>query len=661
MLKPCLTYLLAILIPILLSDKAFAQGDENWIFKSAYSGRYFGSPYNIRRDYFAKSESGRFNIQSAADVELIVKMKLEDEVIAVELAGISTADLPIVFTNLSLFPKLAYIRLLGKSTLNQNEKFNQLVANIHNLPQLKGVEFAYTDKIDMDDALKKLIPLKQLRILSFTEYKHQLPASITSLTQIDSVKLNTINIGDNDLSGVNWQKACIVGDPSSWADLSGVIAKKQERSLLRLSRVSSLKHLDLYADLQYPEIITKFTQIEGLGIEYENYKQPTAPFLAAVGSLKELQALSLSLVSDFPIAINVLGNLTELRSLSLNMNDHPVNQLALLGKFKNLEYLELAHCKIGILPDVFTNIPLLKKAILHGNEIYKVPVSLFNAPNLEYLDLAFNQITTIPNISSYACTKLKKLNLRENQLAILPQAIVGLPLLESVDCSVNHINSAPTGWEYLKNLKEVNLARNQLTEFPEGLQNNHSVEDITIFFNKIEVMRDVTGDDYRLKYLGIIGNPLINLPEHIGKYTELEVMEASNIKLQELPESLGNCKKLKTLLLGRSIAARTSLPAGLKDAKDLEVLYLEENPLLDHQSIFDVILALPRKSFTVNLSDDNISELPATKKWLTIPFVSLNLKNNPINELPSDFTNSKVITNVNLQGTNLQNKKAPSN
>ncbi len=81
--------------------------------------------------------------------------------------------------------------------------------------------------------------------------------------------------------------------------------------------------------------------------------------------------------------------------------------------------------------------------------------------------------------------------------------------------------------------------------------------------------------------------------------------------------------------------------SSLKAAKHLERLDLSENPLLDHQSIFDVILSMPRKDFIVNLSSNNITELPSTKKWLTTPFKSLGLSKNPIKTFPVDFINSK--------------------
>lgn len=641
--KPLFTCLLVWLI--LTSISVFAQEDENYFFKSPYSGKYYPNPYDVRQDIFERSASGRFNINNAADAQLIIDKKLQDEVIAIELGSIPQAELTPVFSLLARFPKLVYIRILGKNDLNQNEKVNQVLANIHNLPHLKGIEFAYIDAINMDEALKKLIPLKQLRILSFTAYNHQLPPSVTLLTQIDSVKLNTINIGDNDISGVSWTKALIIGDPKAWHDASGALANQQNRSLINLSRIKSLKSLYLEADLRYPEIISRFNGIERLNVFYENSQQPLAPFIKAVGSLNQLQHLSVNLVTDDPeINIEGLQNLTQLSSLFLNINSgRSIAGIEALGKLINLEYLAIGNSKIGALPDIFKTMPKLKTVYLNDNGITKIPVSLFNLPLLENIDLARNQIEYLPGIIDCGCKNLKRINLMENRLTSIPKAFEGLSQLEVINCAENKIATIPGGWEYFQNLKEVNFAINHLSTFPEGLQNNHHVERITLLFNRIEDFPDVEGEGYKLKYLGLTGiRNIFELPEHIGRYTELDTLEAQQLSLTTLPESLGDCKKLKMLLLSRSITKRCTLPAGLKDAKDLQILYLNDNPLLDHQSIFDVILSRPRLNFRVNLSADNIIELPITEKWLTTPFTSLNLKDNPITTYPPEFMNSQV-------------------
>ncbi|HWZ36342.1 MAG TPA: leucine-rich repeat domain-containing protein, partial [Mucilaginibacter sp.] len=609
----------------------------------------------------------RFDIKNLADAQLIIKKNLQSKVIAVQLANIPSNQLQNVYSALGQFPKLVYIKLLGRGGFNQDEKVNLLIANINKLPQLRCIEFAHVDSIDMDAALKKLIPIKQLRALSFTEYKRKLPASITLLDQIDSLKLNTVNIGSYDLSLVKWQKLSVNGDPRSWSDLKGAVTSDEGKILSKLSNIKSLKRLELDVDLRHSEFISQFTQIEELNIGGGIEGGSALSFIQAVGALKQLRKLSIELTGN-NLNISPLANLTQLSSFYLKLNGYPLEGVEAISNFKNLENLELIQCKIGVMPDVFKEMKYLKTVILGNDEITKVPVSLFNLPALENLDLMPNRLTYLPPLISYGCTKLKHVNLSLNQLTSLPQAFGGLRDLETINCSNNKIETIPDGWAYLTHLKEVNFAINRLTEFPEGLQNNHSVERITLFFNNIETFPDVDGEDYKLRYLGITGNRnMFALPEHIGSYTQLDSLEAQYLSLNGLPESLGDCKKLKMLLLTRSIVKKTILPAGLKNAKDLQALYLNDNPLLDHQSIFDLILALPRKNFNADLSSDSIRQLPASKKWAAIPFESLSLRNNLLTTLPVEFagvpigqidiTGNEIAKDLSKKFTAIRNKE----
>ncbi|HTK21863.1 MAG TPA: leucine-rich repeat domain-containing protein [Mucilaginibacter sp.] len=638
------------------SVHGFAQENENWIFKSVFSGKYYGKPYDTRMDYFDRAESGRFNIKSLVDARLIIQKKLADVVIAVELEHIATQDLQSIFVILAKFPNLSYIRLRGLGTTNPNEIVDQLVTDVGLLKNLKAVEFAYADGIDMDAALKKLRSLRQLQALSFTEYNGELPASINLLKQVDSIKINARNVTHTELNGVNWKKLLVVGDPKSWSDKTGNLTKEQSKTLLKLAQIKSLRQLNLYVDLRYPKFISNFTQITELNINDVIDDKNALPLAEAIDSLKQLQKLSIDLAgSGHSFDIMPLKDLTQLRSLFLKLNDDHGNGLEVLSNFKNLEFLEIIQSRMSVVPDVFKDMAHLKTVDFCNNGIFKVPASLFNVPSLQNLDLSHNRLTYLPPLSSYGCTRLKHVNLMMNQLTSLPQAFSSLLNLETINCSNNKIETLPGGWAYLTHLKEANFAINHLTEFPEGLQNNRSVERITLFFNNIETFPDVDGDDYKLRYLGITGNRnMFELPQHIGSYTQLDTLEAQYLNLNGLPESLGDCKNLKTLLLSRSITKKTILPPGLKDAKSLAVLELNDNPLLDHLSIFDVILSQPRQNLTINLANSDIRRLPSTNKWLSIPFVYMNLRDNPISELPQELINSKVKGTIDTKSTNIR-------
>ncbi|MFD2874510.1 leucine-rich repeat domain-containing protein [Mucilaginibacter ximonensis] len=496
--------------------------------------------------------------------------------------------------------------------------------------------------------------MKNLHVISFSKYKAELPPSITRLAHIDSIKLSTTNIGNNNLSGVQWKKAHITGDPAAWKDSTGIHKQTEEKALLSLVSVKTLR--TVYFDdikLNDPSIIKRFTQIEDLRGLFEGDDDPEA-FLIALSSLNNVHTLYLNLFYDRSISLNWIANMPQLQDVFIGGMDHPFKSFEALGQLTNLKSLTLHQFALGAMPDIFGKLNHLKNLQLTLNGITKVPAGLFNLPALENLDLTENSLTYLPPLLSYGCTGLKHVNLMMNQLTSLPAAFSGLQNLETLNCSNNKIETIPGGWAYLTHLKEVNFAINHLTEFPEGLQNNHSVERITLFFNKIQTVPDIDGDGYKLRYLGITGNRnMFALPEHIGAYTQLDTLEAQYLNLNELPESLGDCKQLKMLLLSRSITKKTTLPSGLKDTRNLEILELNDNPLLDHRSIFDVILSQPRSNFRINLSNCDIRQLPSASKWLSIPFVSMNLRDNPISELPQELINSKVKGAIDTNSTNI--------
>ncbi|MFD2148140.1 leucine-rich repeat domain-containing protein [Mucilaginibacter antarcticus] len=369
--------------------------------------------------------------------------------------------------------------------------------------------------------------------------------------------------------------------------------------------------------------------------------------ITGIATLSNLESLSISNLDDqVQIPIDEVGRLSKLKNLSISLNVYgenktPSSQLEPIRNLTNLESLNLGYNGLGSMPDIFGGMIHLKRLSLSSNGLTQLPESVYNLPELEYLNLSFNPLGSLPDRRTYGWLKLNTILLNYTKLTELPTAIVHLPALANLSATNNRISILPKGWQNLKNLKTVNLADNKLTDFNYGLLDNPSIERLEIQNNNIAVMADVTGDNNTLRFLNISNNLLTNLPPQIGKLHSLETLQGYNLKLQGLPASLGDCLKLKELSLPGSIVETTALPLGLKNASDLQFINLSGCPLIDHESIFEVLLTARKKPLNANLSGNNISHLPATKEWSNANFGSLNLIGNKLTTLPIEIAGTK--------------------
>ena len=109
--------------------------------------------------------------------------------------------------------------------------------------------------------------------------------------------------------------------------------------------------------------------------------------------------------------------------------------------------------------------------VLSGNVISgdmlvgAIPPEIGDLSNLTYLDLEYNQLTTLPpeirNLSY-----LNELDLKDNQLTSLPREIGNLTDLEALDLEGNQLTGLPPEIGNLSNLSELDLKTNQLTYLP---------------------------------------------------------------------------------------------------------------------------------------------------------------------------------------------------
>ncbi|MCB0834783.1 MAG: leucine-rich repeat domain-containing protein, partial [Bacteroidetes bacterium] len=170
-----------------------------------------------------------------------------------------------------------------------------------------------------------------------------------------------------------------------------------------------------------------------------------------------------------------IGELTKLKSLILENGYLTGSVPEELGQLTQLEEILLWGNQLDSLPDIFTNLTMLRTFRVDGNQFKgPVPPSLVNCP-LEEVNLSYNQFTGAFPAFLYDKTTLTGLYLSYNRFmpSMLPAAgsIVPLTQLQSLDLSgdslIGTISDELLNWT---NLSYVRLYDNQLSgSIPSGL------------------------------------------------------------------------------------------------------------------------------------------------------------------------------------------------
>uniref|UniRef100_A0A3P9K6F0 Leucine rich repeat containing G protein-coupled receptor 5 n=1 Tax=Oryzias latipes TaxID=8090 RepID=A0A3P9K6F0_ORYLA len=209
----------------------------------------------------------------------------------------------------------------------------------------------------------------------------------------------------------------------------------------------SLETLDLnYNQLtEFPTAIRSLRHLKELG--FHSNKIQSIPDHAFTGN----PSLTTVFFYDNPIQSvgrTAFQNLPELRTLSLN-------GAAELNEFPDL-----------------TGTRSLESLTITGARITSLPTSVCEQlPNLQLLDLSYNQIQSLPSFS--ACESLQKLDLHHNEVEELEEnTFTGLTSLRFLDLSWNRLSTVkPNGFSALPALNRLDLSSNQLSSLPlSGLQ-----------------------------------------------------------------------------------------------------------------------------------------------------------------------------------------------
>ncbi len=256
----------------------------------------------------------------------------------------------------------------------------------------------------------------------------------------------------------------------------------------------------------------------------------------------------------------------------------------------NLELLNLSYNQLTALPpDIFAGLGSLKRVQLLFNNLTALPPDIFaGLGNLRSLWLHYNELTALPPEIFTGLPQLYFVNLTENELTALPPGIfAGMTQLREVELGENELTALPPGiFDDLEALEVLSLHRNRLSGLPPGIfaglaNLRHLRLDAWAGHNKLgELPPGIFDGLSQLRSLNLSGTQLT--PLRPGVFDDLERLEVLNLSpnpLFDLPpgvfDRLGALRELRVAGLRLS-----RLRPGVFDAlRRLEYLDVGSNHL----------------------------------------------------------------------------------
>lgn len=198
---------------------------------------------------------------------------------------------------------------------------------------------------------------------------------------------------------------------------------------------------------------------------------------------------------------------------------------------------------------------LVEKLILHHNNLFTLPNSIFKFSNTKVLDISNTSITILPDVFKYLplTSLIAKNNLLTN-------------------------NSLPKNFEKCTTLLELNLSGNQLSHFPEQILDFASLKFLYLGGNGMKEISRNIGKLQSLQMVSFGGNKLTEVPATLGLLQHLQALVLCDNNIECLPANIANLHKLKSLLLHKN-KLRT-LPPEIVALQNLTELSLRDNPLV---------------------------------------------------------------------------------
>uniref|UniRef100_A0A6P7FHB4 Chaoptin-like n=1 Tax=Diabrotica virgifera virgifera TaxID=50390 RepID=A0A6P7FHB4_DIAVI len=513
-----------------------------------------------------------------------------------------------------------------------------------NLKQLESLELSFSLNPDIDiEGI--FVPLERLHWLSIDNNNlHTVPENLlTSLRQLkyinlesnklhfipkgffkNNVELQDIRLSNNELRTIETETFYHLSNLQSISLASNKIKHIQRESFAHLPNLSKIILSDNYLIHVSHDSFSNLPAISKIDLQNNFLKEISFKFITNI---------------TYPISVNLTKNritfcTSDSRILNIETLDMSFNNLENIPKClehtASLKKLILQSNVINSLDhNAFMHLTSLEQLHLKSNNILLVSKkAFFGLQNLQILDLSKNFISQLHTNQFVNMPKLRILNLRENRLSYLPRDIFSNTLLEMLDLGLNSFTVVPT-----TSISDVGMTLRHLSM----RSNNIEHIDITTF-----------PDIPSLQYLDLSNNKLTILPDNV--FTSLGLLQYLDLSFNPLrsnfKELFHYAQNLKRLDLSNTWIMHTPyfpLP-------NLVYLNLSHNliEIINKNSVQQLL-----KLKSLDISFNNLEEVPS-HLWSYLPNLKiLNLSNNPIKELVVDsfvgLQNLQELTLLNLK------------
>eukprot|EP00866_Antonospora_locustae_P000384 jgi/Antlo1/384/174 len=320
-----------------------------------------------------------------------------------------------------------------------------------------------------------------------------------------------------------------------------------------------------------------------------------------------------------------LVQMLEVAGTSLNYRERWLREIPReVFEAKDLEELDLSGNQLTELPEEIGRLKRLKVLGLGGNWLKALPESIGDLSMLKDLLLHNNQLTALPETIGQM-SQLQVLDISDNELTALPEAIGRLERLQKLCLTSNRLTALPETIGRLERLQMLDLSGNQLTTLPEAIGRLERLQKLYLDYNQLTALPEAIGRLEMLQELCLDNNQLTVFPEAIGRLERLQILSLTSNQLTTLPETIGRLEMLQELCLNSN--RLTALPESIGRLERLQELCLDNNQL----TALPVTIGRLERLQMFCLRYNQLTSLPHTMAGLP-RITMLDLGNNPLVE-----------------------------